>query len=90
MCQNVYHVSWCVPCVPLHPCVLVCLICLHVYIRGFEKFFMERAYSWCQSDATKMNYFNSFEINFDSKDDKIAKENQILKWFEFCPSSKLF
>ena len=45
---------------------------LGVHIRGFEKFFMEGAYSRCQTFATKVNYFNIFDINFDSRDEKIA------------------
>ena len=47
--------------------------------RGFEKFLMEGAYSRCQSFATEVYYFNIFEINFDSGNEKIAKENQVVR-----------
>ena len=40
---------------------------------------MEGAYCRCQFFATKVNYFDIFEINFDSRDEKIAKENQDVK-----------
>ena len=50
-----------------------------IYIRGFEKFLMEGAYSRCQLFATEVHYFNIFEINFDSGNEKIAKENQVVR-----------
>ena len=40
---------------------------------------MAGAYSRCQSFATKVYYFNIFEINFDSGNEKIAKENQVVR-----------
>ena len=47
--------------------------------RGFEKFLMEGAYSRCQLFATEVHYFNIFEIFFDSGNEKIAKENQVVR-----------
>ena len=58
--------------------------------RGFKKFFMEGAYCRCQSFATKVNYFDIFEINFDPEMKKLQKKIRMWKWFEFYPSSKLF
>ena len=52
---------------------------LRLLARGFEKFFMEGVYSRCQSFGTKLNYFDIFETNFNSRDEKIAKQNQDVK-----------
>ena len=49
------------------------------YSRGFEKFSMEGAYSKCQLFATKVHYINILEIHFDSGNEKIAKENQVVR-----------
>ena len=40
---------------------------------------MEGAYSKCQSFATEVYYFNIFEINFNFGNEKIAKENQVVR-----------
>ena len=40
---------------------------------------MEGACSRCQLFATKVYYFNIFEINFDSGNEKIAKEDQLVR-----------
>ena len=48
-------------------------------VRGFEKFLMEGAYSKCQLFATKVHYINILEIHFDSGNEKIAKENQVVR-----------
>ena len=40
---------------------------------------MEGAYSKCQLFATKVHYINILEIHFDSGNEKIAKENQVVR-----------
>ena len=40
---------------------------------------MEGGYSRCRFFATKVYYFNIFEINYDSGNEKIAKENQVVR-----------
>ena len=40
---------------------------------------MEGAYSRCQFFATEVYYFIIFEINFDSRNEQIVKENQVVR-----------